>query len=234
MVRSGVRAIVEKLQFGRRARSALRPMVTRLFFEDLVATTDNFSRITWLGRPIWQNILDLWTIQETIAEVKPALLIECGTYQGGSAQFYAGLFDLMGRGRVITIDLAPLAEFSHPRVDVVIGSSVSEPVLARVWAAAEAADGPIMVILDSDHSQPHVRTELERYAPLVTPGSFVLVQDGIIDMLPVFRAARPGPFPAIEDFVRQHPEFEVDAERSRRFLISHHPGGWLRRKTGGR
>jgi cephalosporin hydroxylase len=222
--------MVGKLRFGRRARSALRAVVSRLFFDELVAVTDNFSRTTWLGRPIWQNVLDLWTIQETISEVKPALLVECGTHRGGSALFYANLFDLLGRGRVITIDIAPLAALAHPRVDVVIGSSVSADVIARVRAAAEAEAGPVMVILDSDHSRRHVRAELERYAPFVTPGSFLLVQDGIIDFLPFFRAARPGPFPAIQDFLAQHPEFEVDAERSRRFLISHHPSGWLRRK----
>lgn len=214
-------------------RSALRSVASRLFFGELVAATDNFSRVTWLGRPIWQNILDLWTIQETIWEVKPALLIECGTYRGGTAAFYAGLFDLMGHGRVITIDVVKLADLSHPRIERIIGSSLSEDVVAHVRDSAAATEGPVMVILDSDHSERHVCAELKRYAPFVTPGSFLLVQDGIIDLLPAFRTARPGPLPAIADFLRHHPEFEVDADRSRRFLISHHPGGWLRRKRAG-
>src|SRR5438132_10433130 len=64
------------------------------FFRDLVRKTKNFGSVTWLGQPIWQNVLDLWTIQETIAEVRPRLLIETGTNRGGSSLFYANLFDL--------------------------------------------------------------------------------------------------------------------------------------------
>jgi cephalosporin hydroxylase len=90
-----------------------------------------------------------------------------------------------------------------------------------------------MVILDSDHTQEHVRHELECYAPLVTPGSYCLVQDGVIDTLPVFNAGRPGPLPAIEEFLATTDEFELDAERSERFLITHHPKGWLRRRKAG-
>ena len=230
MLRRSVRAIVEQLGIGRHGRSAVHSVVNRLFFTALVAATDNFSRVTWLGRPIWQNILDLWTIQETIWEVKPTLVVECGTHRGGSALFYANLFDLMGRGRLITVDVAALADLSHPRIELLVGSSVSDKVVARVRESVAAVDGPVMVILDSDHSERHVRAELERYAPFVTPGSFLLVQDGIIDLHPAFRSARPGPLPAIADFLGRHAEFEVDADRSQRFLISHHPSGWLRRK----
>jgi cephalosporin hydroxylase len=86
-----------------------------------------------------------------------------------------------------------------------------------------------MVILDSDHSEGHVRRELEHYAPLVAPGSYCLVQDGVIDVLPNLRAGRPGPLPVIEDFLRTTDSFEIDVERNSRFLITHHPKGWLRR-----
>jgi cephalosporin hydroxylase len=214
----------------RAVRAALRSMVSRWFFGELVAATDNFSRITWLGRPVWQNVLDLWTIQETLAELRPSLLVECGTHRGGSALFYAHLFDLMDHGRVVTIDVVPAGDLAHPRVEQIVGSSLADEVVTRARAAAAVTDGPVMVILDSDHAQRHVRAELERYAPLVTADSFLLVQDGIIDELPAFREARPGPRPAIADFLRHHPEFVAEAERSRRFLISHHPGGWLRRR----
>ena len=52
--------------------------------------------VRWMGQPIWQNVLDLWTIQETIVAVRPDLLIECGTNRGGSSLFFAHLFDLHG------------------------------------------------------------------------------------------------------------------------------------------
>jgi len=85
------------------------------------------------------------------------------------------------------------------------------------------------VILDSDHTKAHVRRELELYAPFVTPGSYCLVQDGVIDTLPLYSRHRPGPLAALEEFIREHAEFEVDEERSSRFLVSHHPRGWLLR-----
>jgi cephalosporin hydroxylase len=218
-------------------RRLLRPLVIRSrshldqqFFTRLIKKTGNFDRQTWLGQPIWQNIFDLWTIQETLCELRPALLIECGTNRGGSSYFFANLFDLVGHGRVITIDIARMHELSHPRVTYLVGSSVEPEILDQVASAVAQASGPIMVLLDSDHNEAHVRRELDAYQHFVTPGSFILVQDGIIDTLDIFAAFRPGPLPAIEAFLRVHPEFEVDTERCMRFLITHSPKGWLRRK----
>src|SRR3990167_8413840 len=83
----------------------LRPTVHSLFFRELIGQTKNFRAVSWLGHPIWQNVFDLWTIQETIALVRPGLLIECGTNRGGSSLFFANLFDLMGDGEVVTVDI---------------------------------------------------------------------------------------------------------------------------------
>ncbi|MEX2309153.1 MAG: CmcI family methyltransferase [Pirellulales bacterium] len=210
------------------------PAIRSLFFAELINKTNNFGSVIWLGQPIWQNVLDLWTIQETIAEVRPRLLIECGTYRGGSSLFFAHLFDLMGQGEIVTIDVERLHNLSHPRVTYLIGSSTSDEVLGAVRKRAKACSGPVMVILDSDHSQAHVRREIECYAPLVTPGSYCLVQDGVVDTMSVFRSGRPGPLPAIEDFLKSTDAFELDTERCQRFLITHHPKGWLRRKAPGR
>ena len=205
--------------------------VSEQFFTELVQKTNNFGQITWLGQPIWQNIFDLWTIQETIAEVRPELLIECGTNRGGSSLFFAQLMDLMGHGSVITIDVVKLHNHRHPRVTYLLGSSTAPEIVAEVKARAASVRGPVLVILDSDHSQAHVAAELEIYASLATVGSYCLVQDGVIDTLPMMAGARPGPLGAIESFVAGHGEFEIDHERCERFLISHHPRGWLKRKA---
>ena len=210
-------------------RRFVRPVVHSLFFTDLVRTTANFGELKWLGQPIWQNVLDLWVIQETLAEVKPELLIECGTNKGGSALFYAHLFDLMGRGNVVTIDVEPKHDVAHVPVTYLVGSSTSPAIVHAVRERVAACHGPVLVILDSSHSSHHVRAELRCYAPFVTRGSYCLVQDGIIDTLRVFRAGRPGPLPAIEDFLQTTNDFVIDEERSKRFLISHHPKGWLKR-----
>ena len=211
-------------------RRWVEPWILRRAYEALIARTDNFGRLAWLGVPIWQPILDLWTIQETLFEVKPDLVIECGTNRGGSSFFFGQLFDLMGRGRVITIDVQKMHEIQHPRVTYLIGSSVARQIVSRVSQEVAATTGPVLVILDSDHSACHVGNELTAYHRFVTPGSFLLVQDGVIDVLPRFASARPGPLPAIEGFLREHPEFELDAERCERFIWTHHPKGWLRRR----
>ena len=211
-------------------RRYFKPDVNSLFFRELIRKTDNFGRVTWLGYPIWQNVLDLWTIQETIAEIRPALLIETGTNRGGSARFYGHLFDLMGQGEIITIDVEKLHDISHSRVTFLIGSSTSQEILDVVRAKVAACSGPVMVILDSDHSRDHVRRELDCYTPFVTSGSYCLVQDGVLDVLPIWKRSRPGPLPAIEAFLATTKDFELDATRCERFLITHHPKGWLRRK----
>ncbi|TMK39916.1 MAG: cephalosporin hydroxylase [Actinobacteria bacterium] len=211
-------------------RGPVREAGHRLFFTELVEATDNFGQITWLGRPIWQNVLDLWTIQETLYELRPALLIETGTNRGGSSFFFAQLFDLMDHGRVITSDVERLHDLHHPRVEYLIGSSTSPEVIGHVRSAVAQADGPVLVILDSDHNARHVTNELELYAPLVTPGSYIIVQDGSIDTLRLFRVGRPGPLPAIRDFLARHPEFDSDRTKEKRFVISHSPEGWLRRR----
>jgi cephalosporin hydroxylase len=224
------RRIRERLGLSAFYRAIILPTVRHLFFDELVRCTGNFSGTTWLGKPIWQNVLDLWVIQETLWEIRPDLLIECGTNRGGSAYFYAQLFDLIGAGAVLTIDVEKLHDLTHPRMTCLLGSSADDSVVSQVRQRVASTQGPIMVILDSDHSSAHVRAELDIYSGFVTVGSFLLVQDGIIDELPRFRADRPGPLPAIKAFLAHHPEFVVDRPRSDRFLIIHHPMGWLRRR----
>jgi cephalosporin hydroxylase len=204
-------------------------MLHRKFLDDLVVKSDNFGDVTWLGHPIWQNILDLWSLQEAIADIRPALLLETGTNRGGSALFYAHLFDLLGDGRVVTVDVERLHDLDHPRVRFLVGSSVEDEVLETMREEVRRADGPVMVVLDSDHSEAHVKAELDAYADFVTPGSLLLVQDGVIDLLPRFAHARPGPLPAINHFLAERADFRVDPTWDRRFLVTHHPSGWLRR-----
>lgn len=212
------------------ALSLFGPALYDLFFRALLYKTNNFGSVKWLGNPIWQNVLDLWVTQETIAELKPELLIECGTNRGGSSLFYAHLFDLMQNGSVITIDVEKMHALSHPRVTYLIGSSTDQEIVEIVRQRAAECRGPVMVVLDSDHSMKHVAKELEYYSPLVTKGSYILVHDGVIDTVSMFRAGRPGPLPAINAFLATSKTFELDEERTNRFLITHHPKGWLRRK----
>jgi cephalosporin hydroxylase len=216
--------------FARAGYSVHRGTVNDRFLTNLLAHTDDFGGVHWLGTRMWQNPLDAWVIQETIAEVRPSLLIECGTNRGGAALFYAHLFDLLDHGRVVTIDVERLHTLNHPRVRFIEGSSVAESTIQSVRDEVATDEGPIMVILDSDHTEAHVAHELELYAPLVTIGSYVQVQDGAIDTLPeVYRGCPPGPYFAVQKFLKRHPEFVVDRAKCEKFLITKHPHGWLRR-----
>jgi cephalosporin hydroxylase len=225
----GRRVLTARTRAIHRIKRSTEPMLHRKFLDDLVVKSANFGDVTWLGHPIWQNILDLWSLQEAIADIRPALLLETGTNRGGSALFYAHLFDLLGNGRVVTVDIERLHDLDHPRVRFLVGSSVEDQVLEVVREEVRSTDGPVMVVLDSDHSERHVKAELDAYADFVTPGSLLLVQDGVIDVLPRFAHARPGPLPAINEFLGERPDFSVDPRWDRRFLVTHHPSGWLRR-----
>ena len=91
----------------------------------------------------------------------------------------------------------------------------------------ERADGrPILVILDSDHSQAHVEAELAAYAPLVPVGCYLIVEDSNIGQ--IRKDLMPGPLEAVETFLAQTNEFEIDREREK-FLITFNPSGYLRR-----
>jgi cephalosporin hydroxylase len=182
----------------------------------------------WLGTPVLKCPLDLWIYQELLHELRPDLIVECGTASGGSALYLASICELLSHGRVITIDVVrDDSRPAHPRLEHVHGSSIAPEVVARVRAAAADAER-VLVILDSDHSAEHVGRELEAYAPLVTPGSYVIVEDTNLDGNPVLPGWGPGPRAAVEAFLRRHREFEVDRTREK-LLLTFNPGGFLRR-----
>jgi cephalosporin hydroxylase len=211
-------------------REGVRRTVRQLFQKELIDKTDDFADVRWLGHEVWQSVLDLWVTQEVISQVRPSLLVEAGTNRGGSALFYANLMDLMGRGEVVTVDIEKMHDLSHPRIEFLLGSSTDPAVVEQIRGRVVATEGPVMVILDSDHSEAHVHAEMEAYGGFVSPDSYMLVQDGIMDTLPAFADTPPGPLGAIERYLAEHSEFEPVEQLNERFLITHHPLGWLRRR----
>jgi cephalosporin hydroxylase len=184
------------------------------------------------GVPVLKNPLDLWVAQEIIWDLQPTLIIETGTAYGGSALYYARQLDRVnGGGKVLSIDLEPADTLPHhPRITYLKGySSTHSGVVGAVRAIA--ADHPrVMVVLDSDHSKRHVLRELEAYAPMVSQGQFLVVEDTNINGRPVRVdwQGGPGPGPAVDEWLPEHPEFEQPA-MAQRFMVTFHT--WLRRKT---
>jgi cephalosporin hydroxylase len=183
----------------------------------------------WMGTEVQKTPLDLWVYQQLFFDLRPALIIETGSYAGGSAMYMASICDLIDAGRIISIDIAPQEPLpSHPRVEFVTSSSTAAPVVERMRSEAAAASGPVFVILDSDHSYAHVRDELQAYHSLVTPGSYLVVEDTNVNGNPVLDDFGPGPMEALQEFLPAHPEFEVD-RYCERFGLTFNPSGYLRR-----
>lgn len=189
--------------------------------------------LTWrntfyLGHPILKCPLDLWLYQEIIHRIRPGLIVETGTAFGGSALYLANLCDTIGHGRVMTVDLNPKPDLpAHPRLEYVVGSSTAPEIFARVKAAAAQA-GPVIVFLDSDHAMGHVEREMELYHALVTPGSYLVVEDTNLNGHPVMPNHGPGPWEAVERFTQRHQEFAHDTAMDK-FLLSFNPRGYLKR-----
>lgn len=180
----------------------------------------------WLGVRALKCPLDLWLYQEIIVEKRPDLILETGTFEGGSALFMAGVCELLGHGRVITIDASERrCGLSHPRIECLSGDSADPGILERIRDALQP-DEKVMAVLDSDHRREHVFTEMELFAQLVTEGQYLVVEDTNINGHPVAEHHGPGPKEAVEAFLRTHDEFVADVSREK-FFLTFNPGGYL-------
>lgn len=184
----------------------------------------------WMGVRALKLPLDLWVFQEIIYETAPELLIETGSASGGSALFYAHLFDVLGRGEVLTIDrdTSQLHQrvHDHSRISVLEGDSTDLTIVSR---ARDAARGKrTMVLLDSDHTAAHVRRELEAYAPLVSPECYLIVED--TNASEMHGSLRDGPGEAVAGWLDGRTDFELDRSREK-FMFTFQPRGYLRRTS---
>lgn len=195
----------------------------------------------WLGLPIIQTPDDIVAMQEIIWETRPQVVIEIGFARGGSAVLYSSILELIGEGRVITVDIDfrqhnRRAVEEHPfgdRVDFVEGSSTAPETMDRVRAFV--SDGArVMVVLDSNHTHQHVLDELRYYGPLVTKGQFLVVSDTILEDIPP-QAHRPrewgrgnNPKTALQEYLRETDRFEPDPWFNSKLLITSSRGGYLR------
>ena len=219
-----VRRAVNSARF-RLDRRLDRAAVTRA--HDVLYLSDAWIHATWLGAQALKNPLDLWVYQEIVFETRPELIVETGTFRGGSALYLASLCDLIGSGDVVSIDIEPeRADYPrHPRITYYGGRSSTDPrILEEV--SALAGGRRTLVILDSDHTQAHVEAELAAYAPLIPVGCYMIVEDSNIGR--IRKDLMPGPFQAVEAFLASTDEFEIDRGREK-FLITFNPGGYLRR-----
>lgn len=192
-----------------------------------------FLQEWWNGWQIVKHPNDLMMYQEIIWQTQPELIVETGTYSGGSALFLANILDAMGPkdSKVITVDITVAPELpDHPRIKFLQGKSSTDLRVLEIIREAARGKKKTMVILDSDHRMEHVLKELKLYAPLVTKGAYLIVED--THPLSVYSGDedRDDGYPAgaIKQWNPDKNGFWVD-DRRERFLFSQNPGGYLRR-----
>ena len=191
-----------------------------------------FDKVTWMGRPIWKNVLDAWIYQEIIYEVKPEVIVEIGSKFGGSTAYFADLLELLKNGIVVSVDFERSQyDLEHERVVALTGKSSAPDILEKVREIC--AGKRTMVVQDSAHYRKQVLEDLVNYSKFVSPGSYFIVEDGIVDLFHEgdglgFRD--PGPLAAVEEFLKTNSDFEPDLSRER-YLLTYNPKGFLKRKA---
>jgi len=182
----------------------------------------HWQSFSWFGFQIWQFPEDLLRLQEVIATLAPDVIVETGVNRGGSAIFFASLCRLLGKGRVVSIDIQIPAEVrkaieQSPFSDLITlieGDSASPEVVSQV-SGKIGKDEKVFVFLDSDHSKDHVLRELNAYSDLVSPGSYIVATDGVMQSLTDTPYGRKewledNPAAAARQFAGSHPEFKIE------------------------
>jgi cephalosporin hydroxylase len=212
----------------------------------------------WLGRPAIQFPQDQIALQELIWQIKPDLIIETGIAHGGSLMFSASMLALLDMTDAIEsgvsidpklskrkvlgldIDIRPhnkAAIEAHPmasRIQMIQGSSIDPNIISKVHEIAKDYK-KILVCLDSNHTHEHVLAELQAYAPLTSKDSYCIVYDTAVEDMPAALAGdRPwgpgnNPKTAVWEYLKKHPEFDIDKSIENKLLITVAPDGYLKR-----
>ncbi len=200
--------------------------------------TYNYS---WLGRPIIKYPNDIVAMQEIIWNIKPDLIIETGIAHGGSIIFSASMMELLGRGKVIAIDIDIRKHNrekieQHPmykRIEMLEGSSIDSDTISKVKGYIGKSN-TVMVFLDSSHTHDHVLEELRLYSPFVTIGSYIVLPDTFVEFFPKgYFKGKPvdvgnNPMTAIRSFMNENDDFIID-EITDKLCITEGFDGYLKR-----
>ena len=204
-------------------------------FNDLYFRSSVAGTLRWRGLELIKNPCDLWTVIDLLQELRPAAIVETGTHFGGSATFYADMSAALGTDTtVITVDVNPKWSYDPAIRNIVsvVGVSTSTAAVDRVRAELRGLlarrPGPVIVMLDSDHTEENVSLELQLYAPFVTVGSYLIVEDTNVNGHPSSPEFGPGPYEAVQRFLAANHNFEADRSREKH-LLTFNPHGWLRR-----
>jgi cephalosporin hydroxylase len=183
---------------------------------------------TYFGVPAQKSPTDFWIYQELIYRLQPDVIVEIGNYFGGSLLALAHLCDLMGKGRLIGVDVSHASikgvVRDHSRITLIEGDAcIRFQEVRQLIRPGER----VLVIEDSSHTYDNTLQILRTYASLVEVGGYFIVEDSIcwhgLELGP-----DPGPYEAIETFLGTDDRFEMD-RRQEGFVITWNPKGYLKR-----
>jgi cephalosporin hydroxylase len=192
------------------------------------------NNTTFMGHRALKNPIDAWVYQEIIYEVQPDVILEIGNKHGGSTLYLAGLLEVLGKGRVLALDLNhDLFQVTHPRIDKITGDSMAADTIAQVHDYCRGKT--CLIIHDAIHTRAGVLTDLRNYCDLVNSGSYLIVEDtfegfrGVRGYGSFLLQPQNTPLQAVFDFMKETQDFEVDRAREK-WILTSNPFGFLRRK----
>ena len=196
--------------------------------------------VNWLGMPIIQTVEDMIVLQEIVYDIRPDFIVETGIAHGGSLVYFASLLELLGKGRVIGIDVEirkhnKILLEKHPmikRITLIEGDSSSQEILKKIRNKIPK-NSKVLVVLDSNHTREHVLKELNLYSPLVNRGSYIIVEDTIMPEVAKYKHAKDyygndNAKQAVNIFIKNNKKFITDKAREK-LGFTYFPGGFLKR-----
>ena len=182
------------------------------------------KQVHYRGVPTWKNVFDLWVIQEIIHETQPGIVIEIGCKFGGTTLWLSDMMKTVASGSVISVDLKrPQIDFPE-NVQFIEGNSIASETVAQVQGLC--GGHRTMLMADGNHAAEHVFEELVLYGPMVAPGCYFVVEDGIVDLMD-WPQYQPGPLVAVQRFLAESSDFEIDGDREK-FILTYAPAGFLK------
>ena len=164
--------------------------------------------VSYKGIPAIKCPFDFTLYQMILWEVKPDLVIEIGTNKGGTTLYIADLLMLFNAGEIHTIDVAENKEdpslLRHPKIKI-FKEGFAQYDITKVKGFKN-----ILIIEDGSHKYEDSLNALNKFAPIVSKGSYYIVEDGIISALGKAKEYNGGPKKAIKEFLQQNDNFIVD------------------------
>ena len=163
----------------------------------------NSQRCTYRGIPMVKNCFDLAIYPMLLWQIKPATIIEIGTFYGGSAAWLSDLTGSFGLDtHIYSIDVKGMPLLQPPRVTFMQGDGRGLASLLSPQFIDQLAR-PLLVIEDADHREPTTTAVLNFFHPILRSGEYIVVEDGM---------SATGPVQALQIFFAAHGnEYEVDA-----------------------